>query len=37
MPDYNITDQDGQLLVSTARKIVTEFVNTGRRLTLDKD
>lgn len=37
MPTFSITDQDGQLLVSTARKIVTEFVNTGTRLTLGKD
>ncbi|MFM8659098.1 MAG: TIGR00296 family protein [Candidatus Nitrosotenuis sp.] len=37
MPDYNITEQDGQLLVSSARKIVTEFVNTGNRLVLGKD
>jgi hypothetical protein len=37
MPAYDITDQDGQLLVSTARKIVTEFVNTGKTLRLDKD
>jgi hypothetical protein len=37
MPSFEITDQAGQLLVSTARKIVTEFVNTGARLTLGKD
>jgi uncharacterized protein len=37
MPSFEITDQDGQLLVSTARKIVTEFVNAGTRLTLGKD
>jgi uncharacterized protein (TIGR00296 family) len=37
MQDYNITDQDGQLLVITARKIVTEFVNSGYRMPLDKN
>ncbi|MGQ0605975.1 MAG: TIGR00296 family protein [Candidatus Nitrosotenuis sp.] len=37
MTPYNITDRDGELLVSTARKIVTEFVISGCRLRLDKD
>lgn len=37
MPRYNITDQDGQLLVTLARKIVTEFVNSGQRLVLEKE
>jgi hypothetical protein len=37
MPSFSITDQDGQLLVSSARKIVTEFVNTGTILALGKD
>ena len=37
MPSYNITDQDGQLLVTLARKIVTEFVNSGQRLVLGKE
>jgi len=37
MPGYNITDQDGQLLVTLARKIVTEFANTGQKLSLGKD
>jgi uncharacterized protein (TIGR00296 family) len=37
MASFNITDQEGQLLVSTARKIVTEFVTTGNRLSLGKD
>lgn len=37
MTAFSITDQDGQLLVSTARKIVTEFVSTGQRLALGKD
>ena len=37
MPTFSITDQDGQLLVSTARKIVTEFVTSGNRLALGKD
>lgn len=37
MPEFSITDQDGQLLVSSARRIVTEFVNTGTRLVLGKD
>ena len=37
MTAYNITDEDGQLLVSTARKIVTEFLSSGRRLSLGDD
>ena len=37
MPNYNITDSDGEILVSTARKIVTEFLSTGRKLTLGED
>ena len=37
MPPFEITDQDGQLLVSTARKIVTEFVIYGQKLKLGKD
>lgn len=37
MPPYEITDQDGQLLVSTARRIVAEFVSSGQRLKLGKD
>lgn len=37
MPAYDITDQDGQILVSTARKIVTEFINSGKTPKLDKD
>ncbi|NDB52328.1 MAG: AMMECR1 domain-containing protein, partial [Nitrosopumilaceae archaeon] len=37
MSKYNITDQDGQILVSTAREIVVEFVTTGKRITLGKD
>lgn len=30
MANYSITDQDGEILVRTARKIVTEYVRTGR-------
>lgn len=30
MPDYNITDEDGTVLVQSARKIVTEFLKNGR-------
>src|SRR5574338_329392 len=37
MPNYNITDSDGEILVSTARKIVTEFLSTGRKLILGED
>ena len=37
MTTFDITDKDGQLLVSTARKIVTEFVTTGNKLVLGKD
>src|SRR5574338_11793 len=37
MTSYDITDQDGELLVSTARKIVTEFLRSGRKLELDRD
>ncbi|NDB92840.1 MAG: AMMECR1 domain-containing protein, partial [Nitrososphaeria archaeon] len=32
-----ITDRDGQLLVSTARKIVAEYVTRGKRITFGKD
>jgi uncharacterized protein (TIGR00296 family) len=35
MASYNLSDQDGTVLVQTARKIVTEFIKNGRRLTLD--
>lgn len=34
---HNISDKDGEILVSTARKIVTEFVRSGSRLILDKN
>ena len=37
MPRYDISDETGKLLVSTARKIVTEFVSTGRKLSLGQD
>jgi uncharacterized protein (TIGR00296 family) len=37
MASYNVSDQDGEILVQTARKIVTEFVTNGRKLELDKD
>ncbi|MFN3654558.1 MAG: TIGR00296 family protein [Candidatus Nitrosotenuis sp.] len=36
MSSYNISDQDGAVLVKTARRIVTEFVKNGRRLELDE-
>lgn len=35
MPDYNITDEDGIVLVRSARKIVTEFLN-GKKYQLDE-
>lgn len=35
MPDYNITDEDGTVLVQSARKIVTEFLN-GKKYQLDE-
>lgn len=35
MSHYEISDQDGQLLVRTARKMVTNFVNTGIKAELD--
>ena len=37
MSKYNITDRDGQLLVSTARKIVAEYVTRSKRITFGKD
>lgn len=37
MTIYNVSDQDGEILVKTARKIVTEFVTNGRKLELDKE
>jgi uncharacterized protein (TIGR00296 family) len=37
MTSYNVSDQDGEILVQTARKIVTEFVTNGRKLELDKE
>lgn len=36
MSRYNISDEDGAILVQTARRIVTEFVKNGRRLELDE-
>lgn len=36
MTSYDLSDEDGALLVSTARKIVTEFVKNGRKLILDE-
>ncbi len=36
MSSYNLSDQDGAILVQTARKIVTEFVRNGRKLELDE-
>ena len=37
MEIFDISDEDGQLLVSTARKIVTEFVCSKQRIKLGKD
>ncbi len=37
MTIYNVSDQDGEILVKTARKIVTEFITNGRKLELDKE
>ena len=37
MPQFSISDSNGQLLVSTARKIVAEFVSTGNKLSLGTD
>jgi uncharacterized protein (TIGR00296 family) len=36
MASYNISDQDGQILVQTARRIVTEFIKNGHKLELDE-
>lgn len=36
MASSNLSDEDGMILVQTARKIVTEFVKNGRRLELDE-
>lgn len=36
MASYNLSDHDGEILVQTVRKIVTEFVTNGRRLELDE-
>lgn len=37
MKSYNLSDEDGTVLVQTARKIATEFVKNGRILELDGD
>lgn len=37
MKEYCITDEDGILLVQTARKIVTEYILNHRRLILDQN
>ncbi len=37
MPDYNISDQDGILIVSHVRKIVTEFLISGNKSRLSKE
>jgi uncharacterized protein (TIGR00296 family) len=37
MTSYNVSDQDGEILVKTARKIVTEFITNGSKLELDED
>jgi uncharacterized protein (TIGR00296 family) len=36
MASYDISDQDGEILVQTARKIVTEFVTNGHKIELDE-
>jgi uncharacterized protein (TIGR00296 family) len=36
MSSYSISNEDGIILVQTARKIVTEFVKNGRRMELDE-
>lgn len=36
MASYNLSDEDGTILVQTARKIATEFVKNGRRLEPDE-
>ncbi|TBR07090.1 MAG: TIGR00296 family protein [Candidatus Nitrosotenuis sp.] len=36
MKNYDLTDEDGTLLVQTARKIVTEHITKHRRLDLDE-
>ncbi len=37
MTSYNVSDKDGEILVQTARKIVTEFITNGRKLELDEE
>lgn len=37
MTRYDISDENGKFLVSAARKIVTEFLNSGHKPKLDKD
>jgi uncharacterized protein (TIGR00296 family) len=37
MQNYKLSDEDGAVLVRAARKIVTEFVASGRRTLLDDD
>ncbi len=36
MKDYDLTDEDGTLLVQTARKIVTEYITKHHKLELDE-
>ncbi len=36
MKDYDLTDEDGTLLVQTARKIVTEYITNHHKLELDE-
>jgi uncharacterized protein (TIGR00296 family) len=36
MTSYDISGQDGEILVQTARKIITEYVTNGRKLKLDE-
>ena len=37
MKDYDLTDEDGTLLVQTARKIVTEYITKHHKLELDEN
>nr|WP_320416641.1 hypothetical protein [Candidatus Nitrosotenuis chungbukensis] len=36
MKDYDLTDEDGTVLVQTARKIVTEYITKHHRLEIEE-
>jgi hypothetical protein len=36
MTNYDLSDEDGTILVQAARKIVTEFIKNGRKIELDE-